>query len=457
MPPNTPLPCRAGPLTALLDIDRHSTRLVVLDPHGEPVRQDTCRLAPVRGGDYLAFDTDGLADWLMQALADLGPLRTGLASLCVVAHGGALAAVDGERLVVPVPASDEASGEAFDWLQRHGQGDVLRAQLMPHAQYWSWWLGGVASSEVTSLGGQPHLWQSDRADFSVLARQRGWANQFAPLRRAWEVLGPVRAPLAKRLGLPAALQVHCGVHASGATLARYLRASPRMTLVRTGDWVTVMAPGAPNRPLDAQRDLFSRVSVRQERVPAGRFPGGQEWRLLCGPAAAEVHASAEALRGVLDDGWLVLPGFDARGGPFRDRAGGVIDRHGQRVDLDTLDPVRRAALAALYVAQVTAWLIGRLGGTGPVVVEGPLAHHPVYTGVLAALLPGDAVWLDTDALGGPVRGAWELTRWTDPQVRPPAMHPVHPAADAERLQHLQQRWCHRLGEAPTEAEPGPAT
>jgi sugar (pentulose or hexulose) kinase len=440
MPPNTPFPCRAGPLTAILDVGQTRTRLVVLDPLGEGVHQDECRLAPVRAGDCLALDTDGLADWLPQALADLGPLRAALASLCVIARGEALAAVDGERLVMPV-----ADG-AVDWLQRHGHGDFLRARLMPCAQYWSWWLSGVASSEVTSLGGQSPLWQPGLGDFSVLARQRGWAGQFAPLRRAWEVLGPVRVPLATRLGLPASLQVHVGAHASGAALARHLRASPRMTLVRTGDWCVVMAPGAPNRPLDAQRDLFSGVSVRQERVPTGRFPGGHEWRWLCGPAAVQAPASAEALHTVLEDGLLVLPGFGARGGPFRDRPGEVIDRHGQRVDLDTLDPARRAALAALYVAQITAWLIGRLGGTGPVVVEGPLAQHPVYTGVLAALLPGDAVWLDTDVLDGSVRGAWELTRWTDPQVHPPSMRPVHAVADAERLQHLQRRWCHLLGE-----------
>ena len=456
----------AGALDLVLDLGKTRSKLIVLDREGAVVATADHASKVRQEGRYAALDTQGLEAWLLDSLAGLGPLRGRLAHAVVSAHGAAFAAVDGDQLAWPVPdyefeGFDERCADwpaqigdfdqtlspdlprglngatQLDWLERHCADDFERGQLMPYAQYWSWWLSGVASSEVSSLGCHTHLWNPVAGGFSDLAQRRGWAARFAPLRRAWEVLAPVRPALAARLGLSANLRVHVGVHDSNACLARHLRAAPRMTLVTTGTWVVVMAPGAPGRSMDPHLDLLGNVSVRQQLVPTGRFMGGRELQWLCAGADPS-WANEEALQALLARGVMALPGFETQGGPFRTQTGRVVDAKGA-VDLATLRPSERATLAALYTAQVTAWIFDRLGGTGPVVVEGPFAHNPIYTGVLAALLPGTEVRFSTDALEGTALGAWQLAHWTEPAMSAPATSIATPLGGPE-LAALHTRW-----------------
>jgi L-fuculokinase len=474
----------AGALDLVLDIGKTRSKLLVLDATGALVaafdRASGSVVATPRAGrpaaaelpaspSYLALDTDGLAAWLADTVRGLGPLRQRLARAVVSAHGAAFALVDAQGLVLPVadyefdgfdqrppdwarqiaPFAQTLSPDLprglngatqIDWLERHFPAECQRGQWLPYAQYWAWWLSGVAASEVSSLGCHSHLWQPVAGGFSALAVRRGWSARFAPLRRAWEVLGPVRPALAAQLGLPPGLRVHVGVHDSNACLARHLRTAPRMTLVTTGTWVVVMAPGAPARALDAQRDLLGNVSVRQQPVPTGRFMGGRELQALCAGADPALANQADLAR-LLLRGVMALPGFEPQGGPFRTQRGQVVDAHGP-LDLLSLSPAERASLGALYAAQMTAWLFSHLGGTGPVVVEGPFAHNPVYTAVLAALLPHDGVRYSADALEGTARGAWQLAHWTAPQVHAPATTAAQPppAALLPALAALHARW-----------------
>ena len=462
---------RGGPLDLVLDIGKTRSKLLVLDADGKLVAaHDQASAARPCAQGYSALDTDAVAAWLEDALTGLGPLRQRLLHAVVTAHGAAFALVDEQGLVLPVPDYEFEGFDArpadwreqigafsetlspdlprglngatqLDWLARHHPAEFARGQLMPYAQYWAWWLSGVAASEVTSLGCHSHLWNPGLGDYSTLARQRGWASRFAPLRRAWEVLGSVRPALAQRLGLPTDLRVHCGVHDSNACLARHLRASPRMTLVTTGTWIVVMAPGAPDRALDPHLDLLGNVSVRQQPVPTGRFMGGRELQRLCAGADPALANMAD-LAHLLARGVMALPGFEPQGGPFREHRGSVVDAQGD-VDLLSLPPAQRATLAALYAAQVTAWIVAQLGGTGPVVVEGPFAHNPVYTAVLAALLPHEGVRVSTDELEGTARGAWQLLHWTEPVVTAAATALAAPCPDP-RLPALQARWLDRL-------------
>lgn len=461
-------PSAGGPLDLVLDIGKTRSKLLVLDRAGEVlVQRDRASEVRDSGLGYSALDTEGIAAWLEDSLAGLGHLRRQLSSAVVSAHGAAFTAVDGEELAWPVPdyefdgfnerAPDWAqqlgdfsetyspdlprglnAAVQFDWLDRHLPTRFARGRLLPLPQYWAWWLSGVAAAEVSSLGCHTQLWAPDAGAYSLLAQRRGWAARFAPLRRAWEVLGPVRPALAQRLGLPAGLRVHAGAHDSNACLARYLRSHPRMTLVTTGTWIVVMAPGAPARRLHAELDQLCNASVRQERVPTGRFMGGRELQWLCAGADPEL-ANAEDLQRLLARGVMAMPGFETQGGPFRERVGRVVDAAGDEVPLTALSPSERATLAALYTAQVTAWIVDSLGGTGPVVVEGPFAANPVYTGVLAALLPRESLLISTDPLEGTARGAWMLSRWTEPGLGAPATEPAT-ALCGEAVTGLNTRW-----------------
>ena len=459
-----------GALDLVLDIGKTRSKLLLLDRAGEVVARSDHAGATRRGDAWAALDTEGVAAWLQDALAGLGPLRARLARAVVSAHGAAFAAVDDGRLAWPVPdyefeGFDERAPDwaqqigsfdethspdlprglngatQLDWLERHAPAAFARGQLMPYAQYWAWWLCGVASSEVSSLGCHTHLWNPTAGTFSQLAQRRGWAERFAPLRRAWEPLGPVRSELAQRLGLPAGLLVHVGAHDSNACLARYLRSHPRLTLVTTGTWVVVMAPGGPERRLDAALDQLCNVSVRHERVPTGRFMGGRELQQLCAGADPAL-ANAADLHRLLQRGVLALPAFEGQGGPFRNDVGQVVDRHGV-LPLQRLNLAERATLASLYAAQVTAWIVERLGGVGPLIVEGPFARNAVYCGVLATLLPQQPVMASIDELEGTARGAWMLLHWTDTGISSPAVRPAAALAP-DLLPEAHARWGARI-------------
>ena len=73
----------------------------------------------------------------------------------------------------------------------------------------------------------------------------------------------------------------------------------------------------------------------------------------------------------------------------------------------------RPALASLYCAEVSAWLLQRIGGASmaDVIVEGPLADNPVFGLALAALLAPRRLCRSSDRVEGTARGAWLLARW----------------------------------------------
>jgi hypothetical protein len=115
---------------------------------------------------------------------------------------------------------------------------------------------------------------------------------------------------------------------------------------------------------------------------------------------------------------MALPSFAKQGGPFAQRDG-VVLRGGRPVALTGLPEGERAALAALYCALVTSWLVRQLwperhGEAERLVVEGPLSLNPLYLGLLSCLLPSVACYASVDDLEGTARGAWQLTRWGQP-------------------------------------------
>lgn len=464
-------------LTAVADIGKTHSRLVVLDSQGAAVevRHGPSGSVDAAGG-WRALDTAGTEAWLCDALASLGRQRALLQHLVFTTHGASVAAVTDDGLALPVadyewegfderPAGAVAALDPFEttlspllprglnlglqlaWLARHEAAAFARAELLlPYPQFWAWRFSGVAASEVSSLGCHTLLWQPRAQTWSPWAQQQGFAERFAPLRAAWEVLGTVRAPWAARLGLPSGVQVHTGVHDSNACLARWLRHWPRLTLVSSGTWVVVMAPGAPARRLDPAADELANVSVRNELVPTARFMGGRELQVLC-DGADPALADAATLAALLARGLRVLPAFETQGGPFREHAGALLDAQGP-LQLADLAPRERATAAAWYVAQMTARTIEHLGGAQPVVLEGPFAHNAVIVEVLAALLPPGALHVVDEGLEGTVQGSAMLARWTALRPAAPAQRVAEAGPLAPLLRAAQADWLARLPRGP---------
>ncbi len=450
--------------TLVLDIGKSNAKLMLIAADGTVLRATSVANESVQDAahGFLALGVARLQDWLLRGvpglLAGAVPVR-----VSVTTHGAAFCAIDDDGLVLPpidyewdgydgVTAAFDASlanfahhgtprlghglngGRQIDFVHRRWPALAQRIRYwLPYAQYWSWWLGGAACTEVSSLGCHTGLWAPADGRYSDWAVARGIAERFAPLRPAWDVVGTLRPALARAWSLPAGVEIIAGVHDSNACLARHIRAHPLATVVSTGTWCIVMAPGADATRLAPERDELVNVAVDGRGVPTARFMGGREFAALC-DGADPALATPRSLAEVAHEGWMALPSFAEAGGPFAGRPGRILHR-GAVVDagVSAVPERLRPALATLYCACVGALLVDDLAGpdaattVAPVILEGPLALNLAYGPAMAALLPARPVLCSTDPLEGTARGAWMLARWQAQREQLPgdaALQPV---------------------------------
>jgi len=305
-----------------------------------------------------------------------------------------------------------------------------------YPQYFAWRLTGEVRNEVTSLGCHGDIWNPVTGKPSSLLERRGWVRLLPPVVKAWDVVGPLKPELVAQTGLDPAVRVRAGIHDSnGSILPHLLAIEPPFTLVTTGTWVVIMALGASTGRLDPARDMLAYVDARGEPLPAAKFMGGREFSVLLDGASAECDAADVAA--LFQSETLALPSFVPNGGPFPGVAGRVAGTLPAR-------PGARAALASLYAALITDYLLTKLGAAaGPLVIEGSFAGNRVYCSILAALRPGQAVLLSPDT-AGTAYGASLLANWPKAPARA-AMKQTQAFADVEGLMAYRERW-RRLAE-----------
>jgi len=396
-------------------------------------------------GPYPHFDIAAIWDFLCTAIAELAA-QTGLEALSITTHGASGALVDeAGALVLPVldyefagPDTLAAEYEAvrpkfsssfsprlpgglnlaaqFFWQARKFPQAFARARwLLPYPQYWAMRLTGVAASELTSLGCHTDLWDFARQDFSGLVDTEGWREKFAPVRRAAEVLGPVRPELADRLGLAPGTPVLCGIHDSNASLYPHiLSRTPPFAVVSTGTWVIVCAPDGDMGALDARRDSLANIDALGRPVPSARFMGGREYSQIAGERP--VVPDAVAVRHVLDETIMLLPTLTPGTGPFPDRVGGW--RNGE-----PHEPGARQAALAFYLALMTATSLELAGAVGEIVVEGPFARNGLYLDMLGVATGRPVVASLASATGTSI-GAALLAQGADGAVAEGSQRPA---------------------------------
>lgn len=389
-------------------------------------RRQRTNLVHTEGG-IRRLDVRGIGEWLVGELESLSAHRPSV--LVPVAHGAAVALIQGEQLgaepldyeqALPpdVLAAYRAERDAFAltgspalpeglnlgaqlfWLERLEAEAMRRSTLVPWAQYWSWFLSGVAVSEVTSLGCHTDLWCPARAGFSRMAQRHGWDRRFAPLARADATLGTLRPALAQATRLAPSTRVLCGLHDSNAALlaARGFAelAGRDATVLSTGTWFIAMrspagAPvGGDARELPEERDCLLNVDIDGRAVPSARFMGGRELETLLGAdalrldAAAEQSAMLEALPRLLEQQAFALPSFRPGTGPYAKGQGRWQNEPGDRAG--------RCAAAALYAALVADASLELIGSRDTLLVEGRFARCEIFVRALASLRRGTRVF-----------------------------------------------------------------
>lgn len=452
----------AADLLGVIDIGKTQARLLLVDAETGSVEWSRQRAStPCPGPLVRQLDVSGVETWLTEALRS-APDRHRITCLIPIAHGaaGVLLDADGNALLAPDyedPAFDETAaayrplrdeftstyspflplglnlGRQLHHIEtRHPALWSRVRMLLTYPQYWAWRLGGVAASELTSLGCHSDLWRPAERRYTNLAMQRGWQTLMPPVASADQTLGTITHAIAATTGLDPACRVLCGIHDSNASYFRHLHGrtgDDPFCVISSGTWTVLLAHGAPLSALREEDDMLANVDARGNPTPTARFMGGREYRAIAGEAGAACTPDRTDLNAVIDQGAMALPAFATAGGPYAARTGRFIhDAH--------LSASQRAALAAVYVALMTDLLLDRLQAGGDTIVDGPLAANSLYCSVLASLRPRTPVWIGDIEAGTADAGR----RLAGCESSPPALRRAAPDVSDGRFDPYRDEW-----------------
>jgi len=458
-------------VTAVLDIGKTNVKVATFGSDGALVWERSIANCVVPGPPYPHADVDQIWEYLLHALADANK-ESPIAAIVPTTHGCAAALIDEAGLVLPVMDYEFAGVEEIEplyaplrppfsqtfspalpagqnvarqlaWQQRRFAEPFARAKyLLAYPQYWAWRLSGIAAAEVTSLGAHSDLWEPLQGRFSSVVSALNMSRLMPPLQSAYRRLAPIKPDIAAATGLGRDVDVLCGVHDSNASLLPHLGARRQpFTLLSTGTWVILMAPGLSLDGLDPADDTLANVDVEGRPVVTGRFMGGREYAAIAG-----VHGNPDpaSLSRVIASGAMALPSFAGQGGggPFASYRGEIRGY---------IAPADRPALATLYVALMSDLMLTRLGAvSGDLIVEGSFATNPAYAALLAALRPSQQVLAGSDA-AGTARGAALLAKWPPVDIQPQPLAAASPEV-VEGLHAYREAWTSALQPFPGRAK-----
>lgn len=397
---------------AVLDIGKTNAKLVLLDcATGAEIAEQRIANRILPGPPYPHYDIETLWQFALGALKKFAA-EPGFDAISITTHGASAVLVD-ERgeLALPVldyehrypqticdgyaslrPPFQETFSPALPGglnlgAQLHYQKtafpeDFARVRtIMAYPQYWAWRLTGVAANEATSLGCHTDLWGPRQADYSSLVDKLGIRGLMAPVRSAFDALGPVLPGLAEEMGLHKSIPVYCGIHDSNASLLAHLVGrQPPFSVVSTGTWVVNFAVGGDLDHLDPGRDTLANVDAFGRAVPSSRFMGGREFELLAseiGPFSPE--DALDALPDVLERQIMLLPNIAEGSGPFPESRKAWLHA-------ESATPPQKWAAVCLYLALMSETCLTLIGAKGPTLVEGPFSSNMVYLRALRSLL-----------------------------------------------------------------------
>lgn len=417
----------------VVDIGKTLSKVTLWTRGGRMIDRQVRPNVPCEHDGLRVLDVEGIGQWLRATLR--GWSGHPVEAIIPVAHGAGFAALDGaggnEGLLFPpldyeqavpedVMADYRRERDAFTltgspalpdglnlgmqvyWVARRHPEEMARATLVPWAQYWAWFLSGKAASEVTSLGCHTDLWCPADARFSPMAERFGWAERFAPVVKASDVVGTLRPEIAAETGLPATAQVLAGLHDSNAALlaARGFAEIARLeaTILSTGTWFIAMRLAAETFSIAAlpeARDTLVNVDAYGWPVPSARFMGGREIESVIQIDTRRVDIRPDqpklmdAVPGLLERGTMMMPTLAPGFGPFPHGKADWVDKPEEWAGTWY---ARRAAIC-LYAAMVADTSLDLIGSKERLLIEGRFADAEVFVRALAALRPETEVYV----------------------------------------------------------------
>ncbi|MBB6487328.1 FGGY-family carbohydrate kinase [Rhizobium lusitanum] len=444
---------------AVIDIGKTNAKVVVLEAEtGSEIAGVKTSNSVVKTGLYPHYDIERLWSFIIEALKGFATVP-GFDAISITTHGASMALLDADgNLALPVldyeytyphpirqaygefrPAFTETfspslSGGLNVGAQIHFQKNAFPeefarvATILTYPQYWAFRLTGTAANEMTSLGCHTDLWNPTSGDYSSLVARLGIRALMAPVRSAFDALGPILPQLAGQIGLAEPVPVYCGIHDSNASLLPHLIENEApFAVVSTGTWVISFAVGGDLEHLDPKRDILANVDAYGRAVPSARFMGGREFEILAAEIGTAPADTIEvALERVIEKGLMLLPNVVEGSGPFPGRTRCWIG--------DATDQAEQLAAVSLYLALMTEACLALIGAKGPIFVEGPFAFNRAYLTALSAVTTREVIALPGST--GTSQGAALLTG-----IRPSASAENAPIrAELRGLERYRQAW-----------------
>lgn len=404
---------------AVVDVGATNSKLALFDAGLTLVKERKIASRHVPGPPYAHLDPEPLIGFFAESLREFDAiLPADVVIPC--AHGAALACLKADgALALPVvdylaepPAGITAAyhkiappfsevhcsvlpgalthGVQLFWQETSFPKQFAEiATIMPWIQYFGFRLSGVRVSEISSMCCQTQLMDVRSHTPSSLARGRGWDKLFAPMAKAWQVIGTLK-PEFRGPGFRGVGEVLAGVHDSNGNYLRYLAAGlGEFTLLSTGTWIIGLDTSADIERLSQDRDTSTNTDVLGNNVATCRFFGGKELEILSDGAPAEA-ASLDCAARLMARGTFALPSFTDSGGPMPSTG-----KKGQIVGPKPRSAEERATLAALYCALMTDQSLIAVGSKPQIIVDGPFAQNGIYLHLLAQLRPQQPVLAST--------------------------------------------------------------
>lgn len=418
---------------AVIDIGKTNAKVVLLD--GKSGAEIAVRKTPntvIPAPPYPHYDIEALWSFIQATLAEFAR-APGFDVISITTHGASavLLSKDGE-LALPVLDYEfeypQAIRDAYAKLRPEfsetcspalSSGLNLGAQLhfqksafpeafervwaiLTYPQYWAWRLSGVVANEATSLGCHTDLWNPAKGEFSSLVDRLGIRDRLAPIRSAFDALGPVRPELCAALGLERPVPVYCGIHDSNASLLPHLvSCETPFSVVSTGTWVVCFATPGNLDALTPERDSLANVNAFGKATPSARFMGGREFEVLTQGLTVSDGDLDEVVDTVIGKSLMILPNVVEGSGPFQ-------GRRMQWIGSPASD-AEKVVAASLYMALMTEVCLDLIGAEGQIVVEGPMSRNAVYLKALASATGREVAIQAGDSLSGTALGAAMLT------------------------------------------------
>jgi sugar (pentulose or hexulose) kinase len=348
---------------------------------------------------YPHFDVESLKAFIIRSLSELSK-KFSVDSIFTSTHGACMALMSKGKLALPVldyefqgpnqikqeydeirpnfsqtgtPRMDAGLnlGAQLYWQNKFFSDDFSKVdQILFWPQFWSYWLSGIAASEISYASSHSDLWDIKKKKFIDL-NTYGVASKvkYPTLRSAATILGPLRKDLAHETGLPKNVPVYCGAHDSSlALVSASLNQPSPCTILSTGTWVTLFALGSNKTDIREQPGLMISCDCFGSLVPNFRFPAGKIYENLMQKQNKNVVEGS-----TIEASDVNLTNFENA-----EKAQLIYKHSNLEINFQDINTLEQERVISQILANQT--LIGSemIGAEGPMICSGPFVNNQVY-------------------------------------------------------------------------------